>query len=100
MAGPDPATWTAELVLRAMRAAISSQPHLFGFVLHRARDVLGEDSAEFVALIARCAPRPGASVREMVRIEKHALRHSRSGAERVAAALTDDGIAVPAGIGK
>jgi hypothetical protein len=97
MAGP-PTAWTAAHVLRGLRLAMSSQPTLFRFVLDVAREELGEASPEYVALVRRSAPRPGATTREMLRIERHALRRSRSGATRVAAALNRDGVPVPAGL--
>jgi hypothetical protein len=58
MAGP-PTAWTAAHVLRGLRLAMTSQPTLLRFVLDRAREVLGENSREFVALVLRCGPAPG-----------------------------------------
>jgi hypothetical protein len=93
--------WTAALVLRALRLAMTTQPNLFRFVLDRARAVLGEASPDYTALVLRCAPAIG-GVRAMCR-EQYGWRHSRSelyrrsnrGAVRVAAALAADGVAVP-----
>ena len=112
-----PTEWTAALVLRGLRLAYAAEPRLdeppalFRFVVERARDVLGPDSPEYVALVLRAstsaqhAPAPGLSIREMCR-EHYGWHRSRSelyrrsgnGAVRVAAALTDQGVAVPAGL--
>jgi hypothetical protein len=101
----EPIQWTGPLALRALRLAMTSQPTLLRFVLDTARAVLGEHSPEFVAIVLRCAPVPGLSIREMCR-ERYGWHRSRSelyrrshnGAVRVAAALMDDGVAVPAGM--
>src|SRR5258706_7496942 len=106
-----PCEWTAALVLRGLRLAYAAEPRLdepsalFRFVAERARDVLGPDSPEYVALVLRAAPAPGLSIREMCRehygwhrSRSELYRRSRNGAVRVAAALTDQGVAVPAGL--
>ncbi len=67
-----------------------------------AREVLGEDSPDWAALVLRVAPAPGLSIREMCR-ERYGWHHSRSelyrrsnnGAMWVATSLSDVGIAVP-----
>src|SRR5712671_5908280 len=105
--------WTAALVLRGLRLAYAAEPRLdqppalFRFIAERARDVLGPDSPEYVALVLRAAPAAGLSIREMCRerygwprSRSELYRRSNNGAMRVVAALTGDGIAVPAGIGK
>jgi len=107
MPGPDP-IWTPALVLCGLRLAYAAQPRFdeppasFAFILERAREVLGEDSPDWAALVLRVAPAPGLSIREMCR-ERYGWHHSRSelyrrsnnGAMWVATSLSDDGIAVP-----
>jgi hypothetical protein len=103
--------WTAELVLRGLRLAYAAQPRFdeppasFAFIADRAREVLGEDSPDWAALVLRVAPAPGLSIREMCR-ERYGWHHSRSelyrrsnrGAELVAAALERDGVPIPGGL--
>jgi hypothetical protein len=107
MPGPDP-LWTPALVLCGLRLAYAAQPRFdeppasFAFIADRAREVLGEDSPDWAALVLRVAPAPGLSIREMCR-ERYGWHHSRSelyrrsnnGAMWVATSLSDDGIAVP-----
>jgi hypothetical protein len=106
-----PSEWTAALVLRGLRLAYAAQPRfdqppaLFRFIVERARDVLGKDSPEYVALVLRVAPAAGLSIREMCRehygwhrSRSELYRRSHNGAMRVAAALRRDGIAVPASV--
>lgn len=121
-----PSEWTAALVLRGLRLAYAAEPRLdeastsahpstsaqppalFRFIVERARDVLGEDSPEYVALVLRCsrsmrvAPAAGLSIREMCRerygwagSRSELYRRSNNGAARLAAALTEDGIKPP-----
>jgi len=98
---PDP-EWTGALVITGLRLAMTSQPTLLRFILDTARDVLGEASADYTALVLRARPAPGLSIREMCR-ERYGWRGSRSelyrrggrAAERVAAALDRDGIVAP-----
>src|SRR5258706_15203315 len=110
MPGPDP-IWTPALVLRGLRLAYAAQPRFdeppasFHFLAERARDVLGEESHDWAALVLRVAPGPGLSIREMCR-EHFGWHHSRSelyrrsnrGAELVAAALQRDGVPIPGGL--
>jgi len=103
-----PCEWTAALVLRGLRLAYAAEPRfdeppaLFRFIVERARDVLGPDSPEYVALVLRAAPAAGLSIREMCRerygwsrSRSELYRRSRNGAVRVAAALDRDGIVAP-----
>jgi hypothetical protein len=98
--------WTADLVLAGLRACLTREPRLgedpalFRFILDRARDVLG--TLDFTALVLRCGPTPGLSIREMCR-QRYGWRGSRSefyrrsrlGAIAVAAALNREGIRIP-----
>src|SRR5258708_30122350 len=114
-----PSEWTAALVLRGLRLAYAAEPRLdeastsahpstsaqepalFRFVVERARDVLGEDSPEYVALVLRCsrsmraAPAAGLSIREMCRerygwagARSELYRRSNNGAGRVGVGAT------------
>jgi hypothetical protein len=84
---------------------LDEPPALFRFILERARELLGKDSPEFVAMVLRVTPPVGSSIREMCR-EHYGWRRSRSelyrrsnnGAVRVAVALAADGVAPPAGL--
>ena len=103
-----PSEWTAALVLRGLRLAYAAQPRFdeppafFAFIADRAREVLGEDSPDWAALVLRVAPAPGLSIREMCR-EHYGWHRSRSelyrrakiAAKRVSTALNRDGVAVP-----
>jgi len=98
-------------MLRGLRLAFTAQPELgqppasFRFIVERAHAVLGADSRDWAALALRTGLAPGLSIREMVR-ERYRWHHSRSelyrrsgrAAERVAAALTADGVGVPASL--
>lgn len=88
------ATWTAALVLRGFRLA--------PFIAAHAREVLGPQSLEYVALMVRTARVPGRSLRANCRdhigwprSRSELYRRSRNGAERVADALNREGVAVP-----
>src|SRR5258707_992618 len=107
MPGPDP-IWTPALVVRGLRLAFTDAPRLgeppasFRFILERARELLGKDSHEFVALVLRVTAPVGLSIREMCRehygwprSRSELYRRSRNGAVRVAAALDRDGIVIP-----
>ena len=107
MPGPDP-IWTPALVLRGLRLAYAAHPRFdeppasFTFILERARQLLGKDSPEYVALILRVTAPVGLSIREMCRehygwprSRSELYRRSHNGAMRVATSLSDDGIAVP-----
>jgi predicted acyl esterase len=89
MAGPDP-IWTAEAVVRGMRVALTAatSASLFRFIVDRARNVLGEHSADYTALFLRASWQ-----------HSQGEPRSRRAAERVAAALTADGIAMPPALG-
>jgi hypothetical protein len=109
MAGPP--EWTPALVVDGLRKAFATQPRFdeppasFTIILERARQLLGKDSPEYVALILRVTAPVGLSIREMCR-ERYGWHHSRSelyrrsnhGAERVAAALQRDGVPIPGGL--
>jgi len=109
MAGPDPPTWTAELVLRGLRLAFAREPRvgqrsaLFAFVAERAGEVLGRNSLEYIALALRAASPAGAlSIRELCResygwhrTRSELYRRSNNGAIRIAVALQRDGVPVP-----
>src|SRR5258706_7111479 len=78
-----PSEWTPALVLRGLRLAFTDAPRLgeppasYSFIADRAREVLGEDSPDWAALVLRVAPAPGLSIREMCR-ERYGWHHSRS----------------------
>ena len=106
MAGPP--EWTPALVVDGLRKAFAAQPRFdeppasFIFILERARQLLGKDSPEYVALILRVTAPVGLSIREMCRehygwprSRSELYRRSNNGAMRVAAALSDERIAVP-----
>ncbi len=101
-------TWSPELVLRGLRLAFTDAPRLgeppasFRFILEHARELLGKDSPEFVALVLRVTPPVGLSIRAMCRegygwhrSRSELYRRSHNGAARVAMALAADSIAVP-----
>src|SRR5258706_15652383 len=106
MAGPP--EWTPALVADGLRRAFATQPRSdeppasFTFILERARQLLGKDSPEYVALILRVTAPVGLSIREMCRehygwprSRSELYRRSHNGAVRVAAALDRDGIVAP-----
>jgi hypothetical protein len=78
--------WTADAVVRAMRLALTAptSASLFDFVVRRARDCLGENSTAYTALFTRACWQ-----------HSHAEPRSHQAAQRVAAALTADGVAMP-----
>jgi hypothetical protein len=88
MVGPDRA-WTPEAVIKGMRLALTAptSASLFAFIVKRARDVLGEHSPHYSALFLRASW-----------LHSQAEPHSFRAAQLVAAALTADGIAVPAAL--
>lgn len=101
------AVWTAALVLRGLRLAFAIEPRFgegteLAFIAARAVAVLGRRSPECTALMLRVTTLAGLSVRQMCRdrISWHRSRSafyrcSRNGAARVAAALAQEGVAVP-----
>src|SRR5258707_11669789 len=106
----DP-NWTAPLVLRGLRLyfapppRLGEQPGSLRFLVDRTRALLGPTSPEYVALMLRCAPVPGVSLRERCRervgwrgSRSELYRRSHNGAVRVAAALRRDDVPVPAGL--
>ena len=109
MAGPP--EWTPALVVDGLRKAFATQPRFdeppasFTFILERARQLLGKDSPEYVALILRVTAPVGLSIREMCRehygwprSRSELYRRSHNGAELVAAALERDGVPIPGGL--
>jgi hypothetical protein len=103
----EPGPWTAAQVLRGLRLYFAPQPRLgeqpgsLRFLADRTRELLGPTSPEYVALMLRCAPVPGVSVRQRCRervgwfrTRSELYRRSHKGAVRVADALNRGGIAV------
>jgi hypothetical protein len=106
MAGPP--EWTPALVVDGLRKAFATQPRFdeppasFTLILERARQLLGKDSPEYVALILRVTAPVGLSIREMCRehygwprSRSELYRRSHNGAMHVAAALQRDGVSIP-----
>ena len=103
--------WTAHLILAGLRLAFTAAPRLgqdpasLRPIAMRTRELLGPTSREYVALMLRCAPVPGVSLRERCR-SKVGWRYSRSelyrrshnAAVRVAAALNRERVPIPDGI--
>jgi len=99
------------LVVDGLRKAFAAQPRFdeppasFTFILERARQLLGKDSPEYVAIILRVTAPVGLSIREMCRehygwprSRSELYRRSHNGAMRVAAALQRDGVPIPGGL--